>query len=406
LYVPFTRSETLLTIPVSPDEKRQSGLSGMLSAFPPPGLGTPTRGGTPIRPNSSWPSPYDENRELGPNSRNQQPKKRRRCCGLPCWGFFLVLLILLTIIAAAVVVPLELLVLHKPKTTSTSVSAVQTCESTTSTACQNGGTSIIDNGSCACICTNGFTGPTCTVANFTGCITTTLPDSTYNNVTLGNAIPRLISGAQANFSIPLFESVILARFNSANLTCASENALVTFDGESTRSGNALDQVSPLSSSTSSTSPSATGGAKIRRIATESLSSAAATITYSPSAIYTSDTTPSATTSAASSLESSNPDGQFLITEQVLDFARVAVLFVLQQEEIDAAVTAQGALQHVFSLEDLNNREAMNISIGGGNSVDLIDFSINLGNGSVGYLNNSTLSRRAIVRRSMHLWYAL
>jgi hypothetical protein len=301
------------------------------------------------------------------------------------------------------VVPLELLVFHKPKTSSTNVSVIQTCESTTSTACQNGGTSIIDNGACACICTNGFTGSTCTVANFTGCITTTLPDSTFTNVTLGNAIPRLILGAQANFSIPLFESVILARFNAANLTCASENALVTFDGESTRSGNALDQVSP-SSTTSSSSPSATG-AKIRRIASKSLSSAAASITYSPSTIYTSDTTPSATASAASSLASSNPNSQFLITEQVLDFARVAVLFVLQQQEINAAVAAQGALQHVFSLEDMDNREAMNISIGGGSSVDLIDFSLNLGNGSVGYLN-STVSRRAIMGKSVGLWGSL
>jgi len=79
--------------------------------------------------------------------------------------------------------------------------------------------------------------------------------------------------------------------------------------------------------------------------------------------------------------------------------------VLQQQEINAAVAAQGALQHVFSLEDIDNREAMNISIGGGNSVDLIDFSLNLGNGSVGYLN-STVSRRAIMGKSVGLWGSL
>jgi hypothetical protein len=72
----------------------------MLAAFPPPGLATPTRVDSPARPISSWPQPYDPSAGLDPKS--LQPKKKRRCCGLPCWGFFIVLLILLIIIAAAV----------------------------------------------------------------------------------------------------------------------------------------------------------------------------------------------------------------------------------------------------------------------------------------------------------------
>src|SRR4051794_35772709 len=93
------------------EEKRQSGLSNMLAAFPPPGLATP-RDGTP-RPLSEWPAGYDQST---PSTGRRKPKNTgRRCCGLPCWGAFLLLIILLMIIAAAVVVPLELLVLHKPK---------------------------------------------------------------------------------------------------------------------------------------------------------------------------------------------------------------------------------------------------------------------------------------------------
>ncbi|KAE9372639.1 hypothetical protein N431DRAFT_505000 [Stipitochalara longipes BDJ] len=378
---------------LSPNGKRQSGLSGMLSAFPPPGLGTPTRGGTPNRPNSAWPTAYEDARDLDPTSR-QQPPKRRRCCGLPVWGFFLVLLILLVIIAAAVVVPLELLVFHKPKTSSTTTaSSLASCSTVTATACQNGGTSILDNGACACICTNGFTGPTCTVANFTGCATTTFSSGTYSNVTLGNAIPRLITDAQANFSIPLFESVILARFNAANLTCASENALVTFDGNAQRVGNSDD------TALAQDAPTAATGQKMRRIQSYPSSSAA-----SPTAAASStSTTP--TSYSATPTPTVNPYADFTITQQVLDFARVAVLFVLQQEDIDNAVTAQSELQHLFALNDLSNTVARNISIGGGNTVDLLRFSINLGNGTVGTLNN-TVSRRAIMGRSANLWAVL
>jgi hypothetical protein len=75
--------------------------------------------------------------------------------------------------------------------------------------------------------------------------------------------------------------------------------------------------------------------------------------------------------------------------------------VLQQEDINGAISAQGALQHVFTLDDLSNKVAANLSIGGGNTVDLLGFSINMGNGSVGWLNSS-VSRRTILGRSVNL----
>ncbi|KAF8859956.1 hypothetical protein BDZ45DRAFT_704061 [Acephala macrosclerotiorum] len=369
---------------LSEDEKHKSGLSGMLAAFPPPGIATPTRGGTPVRPVSSWPS-AGQYGDLANSS--EQPKKKRRCCGLPCWGFILVLLILLVIIAAAVVVPLELLVFHKPSSKlSTTVSALQQCEASSTTACKNGGTSVIDNGSCACICTNGFTGSTCTIANATGCTTTTL--SNLANVTLGDSIGRLIADAQTNFSIPLSESTIIARFNNANLTCASENALVTFDGESEREGNANDVVSTGTST------------KNKRDTTSSASCSVATsdsgIIYdsstpsSTASTKTSTSTSSSTTSSASST-ATNPLGVFNITEEVLDFARVAVLYILQQEQFDAAVTAQSGLQKFFSLQSFTNMAAANVSLGNGNVVDLLAFTVNAGNGTVGSKNVSSVS---------------
>lgn len=92
-----------------------------------------------------------------------------------------------------------------------------------------------------------------------------------------------------------------------------------------------------------------------------------------------------------------------MTEEVLDFARVAVLFVLQQEQLDAAVTAQSSLQHFFSLESFDNQAAQNLSLGNGNTVNLLDFSVDLGNGSVGSTNASVTKRSLTGRRSVNLW---
>ncbi|KAG0650409.1 hypothetical protein D0Z07_3470 [Hyphodiscus hymeniophilus] len=393
---------------ITSDGNRQSGLSNMLAAFPPPGLATPTRGNTP-RPQSSWPV---INRS-GSDSDFETPRRKRRCCGLPCWGFLLALLILLVIIAAAVVVPLELLVIQKPKTAS-AVTALQACSRNSATACQNRGTSSLSTGNCSCVCINGFTGSTCSVFGASGCTTTTLStDPTFTNVTLGDSIPRLITAAQANFSIPLSDSVILARFNSASLSCVTENALVTFDGESQRVGTAEDAVHPTSTASSASASSTTPSNKLRRDAASSSTSSAAIaaatvngIIYDPSSVPTpaaaSSAAAASSTSSASASQTSS-EAEFTITEEVLDFSRVAVLFVLQQESLDSAVTAQTELQKFFDQGTSTNVVAQNISMGNGNVANLVNFSIDLGNGSVGSTNASVTKRTLTGKRSIQLW---
>ncbi|KAH9212786.1 hypothetical protein DL95DRAFT_410851 [Leptodontidium sp. 2 PMI_412] len=392
---------------MNPDGKHRSGFSGMLASFPPPGVQTPS-GETPTRPMSAWPSGFDG--QAGDGQDGKKQKKPRRCCGLPCWGFFLVVLILLIIIAAAVVVPLELLVLNKPKSTSTAVTAA-TCQATTATACQNGGTAFVDNGSCACICTNGFTGSTCTSANATGCSTVTLSGSSFTNVTLGQSIPRLISGGQTNFSIPLSESTILARFNSGNLSCATENALVTFRGRSERLGAASDLVV----STTSSTPAASATAQIFRRQEPSASSTSpeAAVATANGIVYDASTpvatsAPSATSSTPSSI--TDPQAIFSITEEVLDFARVAVLYVLQEDALENAISAQSTLQAWFKGQTYTNQAAMNVSLGNGNEVNLLAFQVNVGNGTVGAKNTSLpakakreIDKRKFRRRSLPLY---
>ncbi|KAA8569909.1 hypothetical protein EYC84_002249 [Monilinia fructicola] len=399
-------------IELSPNFVRQdSTLSGMLSAFPPPGRETPARD-TP-RPASAWPE-YDPN---DPKSSTAE-KKQRKCCGLPCWGFIVVFIILLIIIAAAVVVPLKFLVIDKPPTsTAATTTPEQKCAADPSTTCKNGGTSYIDNAVCSCICTNGFTGSTCTVAGSTGC--TTMSSGTATNITIGDSIPRLISAAQTNFSVPLFENTILARFNSGNLSCASENSLVTFDGNDERIGDANAEATPTKASKikKDAQPDSTK-VMVRAIAgagsdstytstniiavdsstpeptyassqyeATSYISAASTSAALPYA--TSSPTTTKTSSAIMTTSTIDPTAVFTITEEVLDFARVTVLFVLQQENLDNAVTAQGQLQKFFNQQSFENLAAMNVSMGGGNSVNLVEFKLDLGNGTVGQKNTVT-----------------
>ena len=324
----------------------------MLAAFPPPGLATPSLTGTPRQGGGSWPPPFD-NTSPALDEKSQRP--RRRCCGLPVWGFLLLLLIILIVIAAAVVVPIELLVIHKQKSsTSTSAAQLQQCQSDPSTECKNGGSSILSGGGCSCICINGFTGSTCSVGGTTGCTTTSI--GTLSDVTLGYSIPRLLSGAQSNFSIPLSGSLVLARLNAANLSCISENALVTFDGQTGSDGSA-------------------------KVATRSYPSKT-----------TRSTTSSATTSSIISTTSDFFSTIFNSTSQVQDFARVTVLFLLQEDDLGTASTAQNYLQSFFDTKNTTNADALNVTLGGGNSANLVDLSVQLGNGtSFGGINETASS---------------
>lgn len=340
----------------------------MLRAFPPPGRVTPQNDARHL---SVWPEvDLSDARDL-----DEKPRKGgKRCCGMPCWLAFVLMLLGLALIAAAVVVPLEILVIHKPKAAVAPPSALSECQLNSATACQNGGTSTLSTNSCECICINGFTGTTCMTAGASGCTTTELlTDTGLGNVTLGNSIPRLITAAQTNFSIPLTANVILARFNSASLSCISENALVTFDGQAIREGSSNAVVVP----TTTLAP-----AKRQATSTSISGSAVATsngILYDPDSVNGPVATASAPASSSpSATPTAGPYAVFSVTEEVLDFARVTVLYILQQESLDDAVDAQTSLQSFFSVDSFTNRAAQNVSLGNGNSADLIDLIVNLG----------------------------
>lgn len=351
-------------------EKRQSGnsLSDILASFPPPGLATPP-GSRGSRAMAGWPSHLRHSALPSESDISEAPRKRR-CCGMPLWLFLLLLLVLVLVIAAAIIIPIVLIVIPDQKNAGASSSATALSSCQKRLTCENGGTNIIGTGSsCSCLCINGYTGSHCTEQSTTGCTTTDI-DGT-SNATVGDAIPRLIEGAQTNFSVSLNGSTILNMFSSNNLSCASENALVTFNGLSARSvrldfepaaGTWQDNVNSTMSLQ-------------KRQATTSAAAAAT----SNGIVF--DSTPTSTSTASStSAVSTKSTSSFNST--MLDFARVAVLFVMEDSgQLNTGVEAQENLQDYFTsgtTSDGTTIDATNITLATGYTANLQEHTITTG----------------------------
>ncbi|KAK4162497.1 hypothetical protein QBC43DRAFT_76704 [Cladorrhinum sp. PSN259] len=404
-------------------EKHQSGLSDMLAAFPPPAQ--PAASSRRSIRNSilehvqSWPLAANLSRSRNTsqdavqNSDTERSgqKQGRRCCGLPLWGFLVVLIVILILITAAVVVPVEFFVIQKQRSNGDAQAALQQCQQ--QLPCRNGGTTVVNAGACGCLCTNGFTGFDCATAPTPGCTTMSL--NKMDNVTVGEAIPRLIQQAQTNFSVPLSGTEIVAKLNAGNLSCSAANALVTFDGSATRQGAAkalafnanavaiqgiafttitllmgqsttitVDARNPWPTSVV-VAPSA--GTTIRTTVVAPTTVATTfSVSRSPPVQSTTTVTPTVTSTVTTTMSMSSgvaiPRPTFSVTEEVLDFARVAVLFILQENQLTDAERTQVALQRFFTSAGGTNgvtvESARNITVGSGRSVDLVDFTVDAG----------------------------
>lgn len=395
----------------APDRKdtRQSGLSDMLAAFPPPGRETPLRTSTPTAasiPVSKWPSVGADSRVGITDSgmSNEKPKKRRRCCGLPMWAFITLLIILLLIVAAAVIIPVILVVL--PNQNKNSDSAMQNNQGTggrgnnssgngttnvpvlpgpTSSpsigtdqcngliTCQNGGVAIPNaDRSCNCVCINGFTGRTCTNNDAKGCTTATVPGAA-NNATLGSGIPRLITSAANDFKIPLDATRILSLFSSLSLSCAAENALITFNGLASRSVmqrlQSLDLKSTLYPS------------RTLPVLHQPHPLPAVEQLHRRQTVGGSDGTSTSTGQKAS--QSGTVKTQPISSNvNSLDFARIGVLLALQESgDLDIAAKAQESVQNLLTSNRNGNTATNSVNLGPF-QMNLVDFTIQFQNGTV------------------------
>lgn len=349
----------------------------MLAAFPPP-VSTPQLNNGPNR--SSWLGQGGWPLRSGPKGsaeKRKNSKSKRRCCGLPLWAAILATLLLLCIIVAAIVVPLELFVFNRSSSPSDNTD-IDKCRK--DLTCLNGGTNVVSRGTCSCICSGGFTGPDCGTAGSVGCTTTDLVStdktSTIKNVTLGQSIPSLIAEANSSFSVPLSGTSILAKINASGLSCIAQNSLVTFNGRSSRI-TSEEQTVP----------------KVRRVRRQSNGDWAAQLAheaFGSDATLSNPRLASPETNAASLHARANEQEAFNATDTVIDFCRVSVLFVLQEQGVNAGQNAQSDLQAFLTKTStasngskITQKEASNVTISNGGSIDLVDFRIDLGSGLVG-----------------------
>ncbi|KAK3109669.1 hypothetical protein LTR53_016822 [Teratosphaeriaceae sp. CCFEE 6253] len=370
------------------DKRRSGSINDMLASFPPPGIATPPGsrgGGLPGeggRSLTNWSSNLRHSHLPSDSDADEQARsrRRRRCCGMPLWLFLLLLVLLVLLIAAAIIVPVVLVVVPKQSHNGAG-SAADRCPSTTS--CLNGGANVLTTaGTCQCICVNGYTGVSCGTASGAGCTTTAIGST--SDATVGDAIPRLLAGAQGNFSVPLDGQSLLGLFSGADMSCQTENALVTFDNNAgARRG--LEDVVALWAPTPTV--------RKRQTATGSGGDGAATSngivfqTGSPApSSSTSSASPSATSSSSSSSSGSSTSSSASSSDATTtDFARVAVLYIFQASgQLDAAIAAQDSLRDYFRNGRTSTGQDIdpaNVTLGNGYSADLGGRSLSLANGT-------------------------
>lgn len=362
---------------------RTGSISDILAAFPSPSPTTPTGQRPP-----GWPTPSPHGKSnlsraqtVNYGSSTGHRNKKRKCCGMPVWAFILLLIILLLLIAAAVVIPITLIVLPRQHKSSSPTPA--SCQ--TSNPCGNGGTNVLIDKTCRCVCANGYTGFTCNTSGDSSCTTTDVPGTTgtYENSTLGSSIPRLLTAAMSNYSIPITSYTLLSLFSVSNLSCSSENALVTFNSQSQRRDLDLPLLS--AETLSHHHPRILGLEEVIAPPTRThhhpshtleARGAAQTSNNIIFAAPTGDSPPAATSSAPAST-----GDEKTITSTVLDFARTAVLFIFQ-ETSSLEITTAALTKLQATLINGKTFDASDTSAGGNITVDLSALTVGFGNGTL------------------------
>jgi len=373
--------------------KGDGSISDILAAFPSPSPTTPT----PHRP-AGWPTPSPHGKSAlsraqtpGYGSSVSQRQRRRKCCGLPLWAFILLMIILLLLIAAAVIIPITLVVI--PRNHKNNTPDISDCETTL--PCANGGSSVVVDKKCRCICSNGFLGSSCNTPGDSSCTGTDIPGArsttTYRNATLGDSIPRIFAASQSNFSIPIRSYTLLSLFSAANLSCASENALVTFGQKAQRRNLAqlpLPEIHShqgpklLSLEEVLTPPTKTHHHSSRTLyARASAQTTNGIIFAAPSVDTGGGTAPAPATSTAGAASPSSASNKKPVTQRVIDFSRTAVLFIFQEtSSLTQTQTALDRLQAILS--DGKTFDATQTSAGGNITVDLSALTVGFGNGTL------------------------
>jgi hypothetical protein len=373
---------------------RNSGsISDMLASFPPPGLATPeSRGSWPVffgRSNLRNVEPLGSD-DNGPDA----PQRRKMCCGMPRKLFVLVCIILFIIVVLAVLLPVFLVAVPREK-------ASKEASCAKSNPCQNGGVSVSSGNECSCVCSNNYTGSKCTIASDGSCTTALIQDSSSTkNATMGSELPRLFEDAKETFDLTLDPVTIMALFSMNNVSCKTENALVSFSQVTTDSSSNARRSLKLETETISSedvvkpavpAPAITSGptpvlaarseATMNGILYDD-TGASQTATTS-----TSTQTESATTSATkisfqpTSTSEAKTSTATSVPEKVVEFSRIAVLYILQKTgSLDTAMSSEEHIQE-YLVDSYTNATWPTTTVGAF-EVDFENLTITLPNSKV------------------------
>ncbi|KJK67760.1 hypothetical protein P875_00109034 [Aspergillus parasiticus SU-1] len=338
-------------------QHRGSGsIKDILASFPPPAA-------TPENGHSSWPFFFRRStlhqlnsRESGPREVQEKEQKRpRRCCGMPLRLFIILCVVFFIIVLIAVLVPIFVVAVPKHKAASAKTGCAKTAP------CENGGVSVSSGDVCSCVCANGYTGSRCTIAGDASCTTTQIDDdSESRNATMGSEIPRLFEDSQNNYSIPLDPLTIMALFSQNNVSCTTENALVSFRNVS---NNKARRSLPVDLPAAPLPEDQIGGsiptATPDNVPTRTLAARGSTSTMDgiifdgsePTEVHGPPTSTTPSTTKESSADSSTatatttPTPTATVSTEVLDFSRIAVLYIFEKTgTLDAAMLSEEKIE--------------------------------------------------------------
>lgn len=277
----------------SPSANRRSdNVSDILGSFPQPG--SPAGSRAQRGSFSNFSGLRRSHLPLGSDADEIRPKKGRRCCGLPVWGFVVLLVMVFLLVCAAVLVPVVLLIILPRMGDQPQERSVVARE--------------------AAVWLHGFDAPV------PRCATVQVG---LREAEVGDDIARLLS-TQSNFGISLDGERLLDIIALKHLGCDDLDQLVTF--------------------TTSTSTSPHEELKARE-----------------STIIEDDET------------SSDEDG-------TLDFARLAVLFILQDSyDLGKTTVARKSLQEYFDSAPFGGNP---VDLGNGYTCDLSTQTLRLPDGTV------------------------
>ncbi|OAL74868.1 hypothetical protein A7D00_0465 [Trichophyton violaceum] len=354
------------------DRGYSGSITDILASFPPPGVQTP-------RTNSA----HHGDDSKGKNNEVDVPRTRRRFCGLPAPALIVFCIGLVLLFAAIITIPLA--VAGKPR--NHSPTPENSCE--LQAPCKNGGMSIGTPGTCSCVCPEGYRGHTCGVLTDRDCVIAELKDNRKlrNDATVGSAIPRILQNSLSSFDIPLDITKIIHLFETEDVSCTNENALITFNSRSQRrglpmpkdpaddatmleyalpgrrraakgnvAGRAPQDLIPTTTFTIHTTPTRRP-TRTPSPTTTTTSSPTRTATTTRRSSSSSTSSPTSTSISSSTTSTPTPPPTMVDPSQnVLDFSRIAVLYIFEKTELFSAADAahnaiQDALRRPSGLEN-------------------------------------------------------